>query len=233
MRRWALLWIASLLIGVSSCEAVTGFDDLQFVAEKCVPDDVATVCANVACGTAMDNCGTEVTCADLCMVPFVCGVGGVPSNECGCTGGPSHTTPTAPPRCTAMATFEGHTYYFCGEQNHADARASCQAFGTDLVVISSQGENTFVTSNMLGKSWTGLLAEPPCDPNFGCPFRWVDGTVLDSESYASWNDAEPNNSGGGEFCVEIGNELATPGRWNDVPCANVLSFVCETTCPDV
>jgi hypothetical protein len=228
--------LAYLLLVAGGCEVVTGFDDLEFQPEPCVPDPMEEVCANVACGTTQDNCGNDVICPDTCEVPYACGVGGVTPNQCGCTGGEGFQTPVAPPECPVAETREGRTYYFCDPlMEWEDARAFCQGFGTDLAVIDDQAENDFVTLRMRGKSWLGLYVPNPdgCDPVLGCEFHWVNGVVLDATRYANWNmdTGEPNNTGGSEFCVEILNDLSVSGRWNDAPCSSRLNIVCETTCP--
>lgn len=225
-RLWVPAWCLLLAGG---CEVVTGFDDLTFEPETCEPESAADTCANLACGVRTNNCGTEVECPDTCAAPFACGVGGVNANECGCTGGSAHQTPLAPETCPVAGTLGGRSYYFCGAFGFEDARAFCQSFGTDLAVIGSAAEMTFVSTNLAGNSWIGLFAEPPCDAA-GCAFGWVDGTPL--SAFTNWNTDEPNNSNGGEFCVEVQSGGANQGRWNDVPCTNVLNTICETTCPD-
>lgn len=232
MRRPAFVsMLAFGALAAGGCEVVTGFDDLAFEPEACVPDDVAEVCRTAECGTLVDNCGNEVTCEDRCVAPYACSVGGVDSNTCGCTGG-ALETPPAPAQCAIAETFEGHSYYFCDALSWDDARAFCRSFGTDLVVVQVVTENTYLQNRMPEKSWIGLRAEPPCDPNLGCGFSWVDGVVLDSTQFQNWNAGEPNNQGGGELCVEMQDATAAIGRWNDVTCANVLGVICETTCPD-
>lgn len=234
MRRpaWTSLLAAGAL-AAPGCEVVTGFDDLVFEPEACVPDSADDVCraAGAECGTLLDNCGNEVACDDVCAAPYACSVGGVDENSCGCTGG-AHETPLAPPQCPIAETFEGRSYYFCDALSWDDAHAFCRSFGTDLVVVQTATENTYLQNRMTQKSWIGLRADPPCDPNLGCAFSWVDGVILDSDQFSNWNEGEPNNQGGGELCVEIQDATAAVGRWNDVTCANVLGVICETTCPD-
>jgi hypothetical protein len=45
-------------------------------------------------------------------------------------------------------------------------------------------------------------------------------------AWNKWNTNEPNDWKNGEICVEINS-----GKWNDIPCTNKLSFVCEMINP--
>ncbi len=231
MRARVLLSLAAWGLAVLGCEVVTGLSDLEFQPERCEPDPVTTTCASAECGSVIDNCGNTVACDDRCEVPYACGVGGVDPNTCGCTGG-VFITPATPAECSLAETIEGRSYYYCNPLPWDDAQQFCRSFGTDLVVIEDAAENAYVQNRMLGKSWLGLRASPPCDPNLGCPFSWVNGVLLDAAAYQNWNAGEPNNQGGGELCVEILEEVGLVGRWNDVSCTNVLNVICETTCPD-
>ena len=54
---------------------------------------------------------------------------------------------------------------------------------------------------------------------------WVWSSGL-SVSYTNWNSGEP--SGGTEDCGHIYSDLwSVVGRWNDHPCSNQQSYVCE------
>ena len=55
-------------------------------------------------------------------------------------------------------------------------------------------------------------------------FKWSSDEYFSSDSYTNWAQNEPNDLLGKENCVEI---LATNGQWNDNPCSDRLSFMCE------
>lgn len=229
-------------VGLLGCEAVSGLGSLEFVPEDdepCVSEPVETTCAGVACGETVDNCGVAVTCPDTCVVPNACGVGGVDPNACGCTGAPN-LTPEPPAECGIFASGDpattgtsGNTYFVCGAASFDDARAFCQELGMDLVVIAGGEENLFVRDLVAqvlpipGNAWLGLFDEDGCAVGEPCDFMWVDGTPL---GFSLWAAGEPNNTGGGEHCVELNFQT---GQWNDVPCANSRTIVCETTCSSV
>ena len=42
--------------------------------------------------------------------------------------------------------------------------------------------------------------------------------------YTNWGDNQPDNSGGGEYCIEMRGDQ---GLWNDYPCTAILPTICE------
>jgi lectin-like protein len=219
---------ALFVVVLAGCEQVSGLGGLEFVPEKCT-DPIEEACAGLACGDTTDACGEVVTCPDTCAPPFACQVGGVPPNTCGCTGAPN-MTPPAPPGCTSATSPEGRTYYFCGTNDFEGAREFCTSFGTDLVIIRDDTENTFVYQSMGAKSFIGLWDPTSCT-TMNCPFEWVDGSP---PSFTKWAASEPSNNDGAEHCVELMKNDPDPARdfkWNDIPCSAIKAFVCETTCP--
>jgi hypothetical protein len=97
----------------------------------------------------------------------------------------------------------------------------------DLAVISSAADNQDIQEVMAavteGAYWVGAT-----DAAQEGTWRWVDGTTFWSNGaalgYSNWISAtgEPNNVGGIEHCMEVGN-----GDWNDVECSRGLPFVCN------
>ncbi len=63
----------------------------------CVAEPLATTCATHACGPAINNCGTAITCPNTCGSPNVCGGGGAGPSGCGCT--PDNATACAGKAC--------------------------------------------------------------------------------------------------------------------------------------
>ena len=50
--------------------------------------------------------------------------------------------------------------------------------------------------------------------------------------YTNWDIGQPNNldsqmHSNGQDCVEIGNSLVTPKKWNDMDCDTTSKFICE------
>jgi hypothetical protein len=98
----------------------------------------------------------------------------------------------------------------------------------DLAVISSAAVNDDIRAMMATVKagwpyWVGAT-----DAEQEGIWRWVDGTIFwisassTAIGYHNWLAGEPNNVGGIENCMEVGN-----GNWNDIPCnTRTLPFVC-------
>ena len=109
------------------------------------------------------------------------------------------------------------SYYFLSNstKNWVKADLHCKQYGGELVSISNQSENNFVSGFFSGNIWTGLNQN--CNSgSFSEPsggFEWSDGSAL---SYTNWNGGEPNdhpnnNINNQEDYVEMRNN----GTWND------------------
>jgi hypothetical protein len=215
-------------------------DNLEGDPNKCgcTSPPEADVCSKVECGVVEDKCGLFVNCPSTCKPLHGCEVGGASDNTCGCTGAP-FATPPAPVECemflgTVESNTLGRAYYVCPAKSQAQGRAFCQGFGTDLVRPKTFEQNQFVAGLVeqsavalgwyqLYSYWLGL-EDPECGARF-CNYKWIDATPLGATFY---NSGEPNNTGGGEHCIEAKSYSAL---WNDIPCANTRGVVCETTCP--
>ena len=134
------------------------------------------------------------------------------------------------PEC-AVATYNGHEYWFCGQnKTWSAARARCQSQGMDLAHVDNAAENAFVLANSKTPSWIGAS-----DQTVEGAWRWADnnaqfwngaasGTVVGG-LFANWKSAQPDNSAN-QDCGAI--ELAAPaGKWTDRACTDSLDFVCE------
>jgi hypothetical protein len=80
---------ADLLTDVDNCGAcntICPFGAICNAGVCCTPEPASTTCAGKDCGTAVNNCGQNVTCGpETCSgTGETCGGGGVP-NVCGCT----------------------------------------------------------------------------------------------------------------------------------------------------
>ena len=123
----------------------------------------------------------------------------------------------------------GHRYLVClHERTFVDARAHCQAFGSDLVIPNTAGELVWLRdaheAMRWGRAWLGVsdVAEEGT-------FVTIDGEPL---AWSQWAAGEPNDwqghaEGGGEDCAQ----LLANGLWNDMPCDQTMLPICEDRCP--
>uniref|UniRef100_A0A3B3HQB8 C-type lectin domain-containing protein n=1 Tax=Oryzias latipes TaxID=8090 RepID=A0A3B3HQB8_ORYLA len=118
--------------------------------------------------------------------------------------------------------FSSSCYFFSGESKSWDeAREFCRARGADLVVINTEGENTFLVTFRDQPVWIGLT-----DKVHEGTWKWVDGSPL---TLTFWGDDQPDDGGGiqaygEEDCVQI---RYTSGSWNDVACKMSQKWICE------
>nr|XP_057910099.1 uncharacterized protein LOC131105709 [Doryrhamphus excisus] len=115
--------------------------------------------------------------------------------------------------------FQEKCYYISKQGNTKSWKASrrdCKDRGGDLAIITTREEENFITA-YYDRIWIGLS-----DLDHEGKWKWVNGEELDFEGF--WQKGEPNNSDGNEDCVEV----SRAGRgWNDMPCGEQLSWVCE------
>ncbi|XP_053743831.1 asialoglycoprotein receptor 1-like [Synchiropus splendidus] len=115
--------------------------------------------------------------------------------------------------------FESSCYYISAAQEPKrwlTSKKECENLNGHLVIIDSKQENDFV-SKFFQHIWIGLS-----DRDKEGKWKWVDGTALTGTNY--WASGEPNNADSNEDCAEL---LRDSKEWNDVPCGQTLSFVCE------
>ncbi|XP_063164816.1 C-type lectin BpLec-like [Candoia aspera] len=124
--------------------------------------------------------------------------------------------------------YNGFCYKFFSElKTWKDAEVFCieQTAGCHLASIHSKAE-TDAMSNYLqlvgsaGDIWIGLW-----DPFQHRTWQWSDGSKTD---FSSWDEGEPNNYGGNEYCVEL-RERKGYRKWNDRNCDHGSPFLCK--CP--
>lgn len=106
--------------------------------------------------------------------------------------------------------FNGHYYLICSPNQVTtweEASAYCQNLGGYLATITSQEENTFLTSLITGagrrSAYIGMS-----DKEEKGNWTWVTGEAF---SYHNWRENEPNNDDGDEDYVMIYGD----GSWND------------------
>jgi hypothetical protein len=105
-----------------------------------------------------------------------------------------------------------------------------------LATITSAAENTFIHSLLSGQTWAG-----GSDAVVEGQWRWLDGPesgILFSNgsvavTYANWNAAtgEPNNSGGAENSLILGQFGNIAATWNDGSASLTLPYVIEYNAP--
>ncbi|XP_067088362.1 CD209 antigen-like protein C isoform X2 [Osmerus mordax] len=114
-------------------------------------------------------------------------------------------------------TAFGHSCYFLSTEDKMwnESRLDCRERGAELAVINTREEQEFITRIVVSSwMWIGLT-----DQQTEGTWIWVDGTPL-TTTY--WNSGEPNDVNGGEDCAMI-----LRVGWNDFPCGNRLSWICE------
>ncbi|MBI4704423.1 MAG: hypothetical protein HY744_25250, partial [Deltaproteobacteria bacterium] len=113
-----------------------------------------------------------------------------------------------------------HCYHFVPDAETWDAaRAACQAWGGDLVAITSAPELDFVHPLVDGDTYIGAS-----DIKVEGVFTWVTGEPW---SFANWEPGEPDNGDGNEDCVKMHSGL----KWEDVDCASHNGALCERAPP--
>ncbi|XP_026010645.1 L-rhamnose-binding lectin SML-like [Astatotilapia calliptera] len=127
------------------------------------------------------------------------------------------------PSCPAGWTwFGGRCFIFKSSmKNWTDAESSCQTLGGNLASFHSTAEYTFIrelTRTAAGsytRAWVGGN-----DRETETVWKWSDGSQFD---FTNWGNGQPDNSGGGEDCMEINFN----GDYvNDQRCNSQRGFVC-------
>ncbi|KAM8828848.1 secretory phospholipase A2 receptor isoform 3-T3 [Spinachia spinachia] len=127
-------------------------------------------------------------------------------------------------RCSGPDWYEfGEFCYkpFGEKKTWHDARDTCRSLGAELVSIQSMTEQSWLESYLYmatSDAWTGLN-----DLFVTGMFSWSDGHVV---TFTYWAPGEPNNHDGfSKDCVEM---LHQTGRWNDVSCTELNTYICKT-----
>jgi hypothetical protein len=117
-------------------------------------------------------------------------------------------------------TYNGHHYLAVLERKSwHEAKKACENMGGHLAIITSKGENDFVSSLEPNHYvWIGLS-----DEKKNREFRWVNDKKA---IFLSWRSGNPDNMGGSEHYVELrGNDKS----WNDCPdnSGHIAGYICE------
>ncbi|XP_018516181.1 CD209 antigen-like protein C isoform X2 [Lates calcarifer] len=104
-----------------------------------------------------------------------------------------------------------------------NGRMDCRARGADLVVIDSLEKQMFMSNFTKRKTqaWIGLT-----DEAHEGTWIWIDGSQL---TLMYWREGQPDNKGDNkpENCAHIITGEKNLNNWNDLPCENNLSWICE------
>eukprot|EP00794_Sanderia_malayensis_P016656 gene16656-18346_t len=100
------------------------------------------------------------------------------------------------------------------------ARDDCLANSADLLSITSQDEQEFVTTELLnGKfMWLGYT-----DKDYEGHWAWSDNSTR--PSFTNWDGGDPND--GGWLRNEDCALMKPDGKWNDYPCNDRFKYICK------
>ena len=124
------------------------------------------------------------------------------------------------------AKYNGHIYViFNDKTSWFEAYSRCEALGGHLTTITSEKEQTFITSycsslNLSDDIWLGGYSD-------GKQWQWVTDELFE---YTCWAKGEPNNSSGKEWFTHLfptGNY-----EWNDLPPHSQCAYLCEFECEE-
>lgn len=124
------------------------------------------------------------------------------------------------------AKYNGHIYVvFTDETSWFEAYARCEALGGHLATITSEKEQTFVTSylrslNCTSYTWLGGYSD-------GKQCHWITDELFE---YTYWAKGEPNNSSGKEWFIHLTSDR--DWQWNDISPLEQCIYLCEFECEE-
>uniref|UniRef100_A0A673CIQ2 C-type lectin domain-containing protein n=1 Tax=Sphaeramia orbicularis TaxID=375764 RepID=A0A673CIQ2_9TELE len=125
--------------------------------------------------------------------------------------------------CENWMKFDNGFYFISTEQKTwMESRQECKKKGADLVIISGEEMQKFVTS-FNKRVWIGLT-----DVEKEGVWKWVDGTTLNIryKCYYLHQGGDVFVGHSEEDCAEI--YVSDPSlRWNDIPCLQKNYWICE------
>ncbi len=105
-----------------------------------------------------------------------------------------------------LGLFNNHRYYLSNNSSTwTDAKLSSIMAGGHLATITSEPENTFISTKYSSQAWIGLT-----DEDQEGIFKWVTNEPL---IYSKWWSGQPDDYDGGEDYVET--NYGDIGYWND------------------
>ena len=201
-----------------------------------------------SCGSCERRCDLPHAVARCALMPARCEIercepgwedcDGVPDNGCERDSRPAAMGgegPCLPDASCAVASQNGHSFYFCSAPKSWDAaRAVCRSQRNgDLARLRDAATRDFIRARLRERVWIGHTDRGKPDlwvwTSNGVPF-WqgrANGRALNG-AFVSWVSGEPNGSG------DCG-ALAANGGMDDLACSTAQPFVCEVSadlCPD-
>ncbi|XP_052030755.1 C-type lectin domain family 4 member A-like [Apodemus sylvaticus] len=118
--------------------------------------------------------------------------------------------------------FGSHCYFISSGlvASWNKTKENCSHMGAHLVVIHSQEEQNFITGILATGTgyFIGLLDAGHRQ------WQWIDQTPY-NESATFWHKGEPNQNS--EQCVIINHRKKTGWGWNDIPCSDNQTAICQ------
>ncbi|KAL3841964.1 hypothetical protein ACJMK2_020040 [Sinanodonta woodiana] len=129
--------------------------------------------------------------------------------------------------CSQGWVLHGSSCYHVSHdmEDWADADYMCHKMGGYLAEINTAFEGNFLENQVKlfnfpqGYTWIGATDIP-------IEGEWIwanSNSQLSSQSYSNWLPGDPNNVGGNQNCLSIGNT----GLWADENCASIYHYICE------
>ncbi|XP_049331254.1 C-type lectin domain family 4 member E-like [Astyanax mexicanus] len=123
-------------------------------------------------------------------------------------------------------------YFFSPDfLNWTNSRDRCVKMGGHLIIITSQAEQTFVSTGLGKPHWIGLN-----DLETEGKWMWVNNQPLTDTGVTFWSTIadgadEPNNwkeeNPAGENCASLGDEKGRFRVWFDASCSKTRKYICE------
>ncbi|XP_030002849.1 C-type mannose receptor 2-like [Sphaeramia orbicularis] len=110
-------------------------------------------------------------------------------------------------------------YHFINQSlTWSEAQSYCRLKYTDLATVRNMVDNKNLLVFLDGldtQSWIGLRRK------LWRNWKWSDGSG--DLGFKNWEQGEPNNKGGHEYCVMI----SSSGQWNDDSCEALKDYICS------
>ncbi|XP_067367510.1 putative C-type lectin domain family 20 member A [Channa argus] len=125
--------------------------------------------------------------------------------------------------------FPLRTYHYVNmKKTWIDAQQYCRVYYSDLATFETINDISFPKPDFsYSWAWIGLQDDPNSWKynmgNDSNSWRWSATGEPSKTGFQAWNfvGGDPNSSGGQEKCA-----MMSTGKWHDVPCQDLKSFVC-------